>query len=75
MNYIRISKMFENLEEALNLRESFAAFIDLLRIFFLVIIVGHFCACAWYYIAYLETENSWLINRKITNASTSTKYI
>ena len=53
--------MFDNVEEALNLRERFAAVLDLLRLIYFVLIVGHFCACAWYYLATYEYGYSWLI--------------
>lgn len=62
----RVRKLFENVEEALNLRERFAAYVDLLRLFYLVIFVGHFCACAWYYLARNESGTSWLIVKNLT---------
>jgi hypothetical protein len=68
--------MFENVEEVLNLRERFAAIVDLLRLIYLIVFVGHFCACAWYYLAATyEKGNSWLLVYDLTEADTSTKYI
>lgn len=75
INQCRVSKIFENVEEALNLRERYATIIDLLKLIYLVVFVGHFCACAWYYLAHYEDGNSWLVVRHLTDASTSTKYI
>jgi hypothetical protein len=57
----KIRRLFTNVEEVLNLRERFAALVDLLKLVYLVIFVGHFCACAWYYLATYEgINNSWL---------------
>jgi hypothetical protein len=66
--------MFDNIEEALNLRERFSAIVDLMRLIYFVVFVGHFCACAWYFLATFETY-SWLTVHNLTDAPTSTKYI
>jgi hypothetical protein len=42
--------MVENIEEILNLREKFAAIIDLVKLVFFVLFVSHFCACSWYFL-------------------------
>lgn len=44
----RVKSLFENVEEALNLREKFAPIVDLVKLIYFVIFVSHFCACAWY---------------------------
>lgn len=54
--------MFNNIEEVLNLREKFAALIDLIKLIYFVILVGHFCACVLYYLGTIEGENSWIYN-------------
>lgn len=56
----RVKKNFDNIEESLSLRENFAAIIDLVRLIYFVVLVGHFCACAWYFLASFEDHTSWL---------------
>ena len=67
--------MSNNIEEVLNLRERFSTTIDLTRLIFFVIFVSHFCGCAWYFLATLESGGSWLTVAKIEDADLFTKYI
>jgi hypothetical protein len=57
--------MFDNVEEALSLRERFSAIVDLVRLIYFVIFVGHFCACAWYFLATFEPDKSWLTDNDL----------
>ncbi len=64
----KVSKLVKNLEEVLNLRERYAALVDLLKLVYLMLFVSHYCACAYYYIGILEVRygyNSWLIFYKL----------
>jgi hypothetical protein len=46
-----MQKIVKNIEEALDLREAFAPMVDLLKLIYLMIIVSHFSACGWHYLA------------------------
>ena len=74
INYIllfrvaRVKEKFDNIEKTLNLREKFSGLLDLTRLVFFVIVVSHFCACLWYYIAMKEQQSgrpSWLSKNNI----------
>lgn len=55
---IRFSKILENLEEVLNLREKLGGVLDLIKLVYFVLCVSHFSACGWYLIGKMETINS-----------------
>jgi potassium voltage-gated channel Eag-related subfamily H protein 5 len=58
----RVKQMFDNIEENLGLRERFSYLIDLLKLVYFIVFVGHLCACAWFYFTTFETENNnWLV--------------
>jgi hypothetical protein len=60
----RFSKILENLEEILNLREKLGGLLDLIKLIYFVLCVSHFSACGWYLIGKEEAEysdNSWII--------------
>lgn len=46
----RVSKMFENIEEATSIREKFAATLDLGRLIYLLIFSSHIIACVWHFV-------------------------
>lgn len=48
--------MFENIEEALSLRERFSYLVDLMKLIYFIVFVGHFCACAWFYFTVVVDE-------------------
>jgi hypothetical protein len=47
----RLRVMFNNIEEVLNLRQNYSLIIDLIRFIGILMFVGHFCACIWFYVA------------------------
>jgi hypothetical protein len=86
----RIKSMVENLEEVLNLtvrslplfifQEKVQVFFELFKLIYFIIFVGHFCACAWHYLAVIEFENlglsnTWLVAQGIQEEEYLTKYI
>lgn len=73
----RVKSLFENVEEVLNLRDRFAAVIDLIKLIYFVIFVSHFCACAWYFLARNEdpSAETWLVKAGIENSDSKTLYI
>lgn len=50
----KLIPIINNLEDTLNLKEEIQAAIDLCKQVIFVIIVSHFCACAWHYLGYAE---------------------
>ena len=55
--------MMRYMEDVLNLREKYAATIDLSKLIYMMLFVSHFCACAFYYVGITEISygyDSWL---------------
>lgn len=46
--------MVEDIEERLRLREKLSEFLDLIKLVGFLLILTHFIACFWHYIAILE---------------------
>jgi hypothetical protein len=46
----RLSTLFKSLEENTQMRDKFAALIDLGKLIYINIFVSHLCACAWHFI-------------------------
>lgn len=49
--------------------------IDLVKLIFILIFVGHFCACTWFYLATFETNLSWIIKYNIINEDIISQYV
>ena len=50
----QISSLYKYLEEMLYVDEFYEGFLSLMRLFFQVLLISHFIACAWHYSALLE---------------------
>jgi hypothetical protein len=50
----RVFYIFRNLEELLNLREHFAAIIDISKSIFFFVFMSHLIACSWHFLAMQE---------------------
>lgn len=49
-----------------------------MKLIYFVIFVGHFCACAWYFLGIYEVNSghySWIIEYKVLTVSNFEKYI
>jgi hypothetical protein len=67
----KVSKLVKNLEEVLNLREKYAALVDLLKLVYLMLLVSHYCACTFFYIGVLQErsgDSSWLSHYQLLNS-------
>lgn len=65
------------MEEIFNLRDRFAAIIDLMRLVCFVLFVSHFCACVWFLVGRLEAgadQPSWLTQNDLLYADTFSQY-
>ncbi|CAD8095929.1 unnamed protein product [Paramecium sonneborni] len=63
----RLSPLMTSIEEVLNLEDSIQIFLDLLKLIFFLLLTGHFCGCAWHWVAIIEyqdygQERTWLTN-------------
>ncbi len=56
----RFSKILENLEELLNLREKLGGGLDLIKLVYFVLCVSHFSACGWYLIGNTDSNYTWI---------------
>ncbi|CAD8200952.1 unnamed protein product [Paramecium octaurelia] len=53
----RLSPLMTSIEEVLNLEDSLQVFLDLLKLIFFLLLTGHFCGCAWHWVAIIEYQN------------------
>ncbi|CAD8171955.1 unnamed protein product [Paramecium octaurelia] len=53
----RLSPLMTSIEEVLNLEDNMQVFLDLLKLIFFLLLTGHFCGCAWHWVAVIEYEN------------------
>lgn len=53
----RLSSLMASIEEVLNLEDNMQVFLDLLKLIFFLLLTGHFCGCAWHWVAVIEYEN------------------
>jgi hypothetical protein len=76
----RVRAMIENLEDALNLRESWQAVLELFKSVYFIIFVSHFCGCAWHYLGWVEAtqldiEKSWLTVNNLIDEPWTARYV
>ncbi|CAD8179921.1 unnamed protein product [Paramecium pentaurelia] len=53
----RLNPLMESIEEMLNLEENIQIFVDLFKLIFFLVLTGHFCGCAWHFVALTEHES------------------
>ncbi|CAD8091549.1 unnamed protein product [Paramecium primaurelia] len=53
----RLSPLMTSIEEVLNLEDNMQVFLDLLKLIFFLLLTGHFCGCAWHWVAVIEYQN------------------
>ncbi|CAD8096304.1 unnamed protein product [Paramecium sonneborni] len=53
----RLSPLMTSIEEVLNLEDSIQIFLDLLKLIFFLLLTGHFCGCAWHWVAIIEYQD------------------
>ncbi|CAD8180977.1 unnamed protein product [Paramecium pentaurelia] len=53
----RLSPLMTSIEEVLNLEDSLQIFLDLLKLIFFLLLTGHFCGCAWHWVAIIEYQD------------------
>ncbi|CAD8147087.1 unnamed protein product [Paramecium octaurelia] len=53
----RLTPLMTSIEEVLNLEDNMQVFLDLLKLIFFLLLTGHFCGCAWHWVAVIEYEN------------------
>lgn len=75
----RVRKQLRNIESISNFKEKGAALFDLFCLVYYVILISHFCACMWSYLAKMEIyygyEHTWMHEYGIEHASWVRKYI
>ncbi|CAD8066524.1 unnamed protein product [Paramecium primaurelia] len=53
----RLSPLMTSIEEVLNLEDSLQIVLDLLKLIFFLLLTGHFCGCAWHWVAIIEYQD------------------
>ncbi|CAK87690.1 unnamed protein product (macronuclear) [Paramecium tetraurelia] len=53
----RLNPLMESIEEMLNLEENIQIVVDLFKLIFFLVLTGHFCGCAWHFVALTEHES------------------
>ena len=74
----KLKNLFLKIEEYIQLSSGIAAIISILKLSILIIIVCHWCACIWHFIAIAETsyyETTWLRDHDIINENWKSKFI
>lgn len=72
----KMSRVFSGFEGYLELLLSFNTIVSLLKLSVLILIIAHWIACAWHFVAIMEQEEiTWLIQAGIGNAPSRTKYV
>lgn len=72
--------MVFNLEEILNLKESFQAIFDLFQLGYFLILTCHFCACGWHFLGIYQIEqwkssSSWILKYDLYEEDWFSRYI
>lgn len=75
----RVRKQLRNIESISNFKEKGAALFELFCLVYYVILISHFCACMWSYLAKMEMyygyEHTWMHEYGIEHADWGRKYI
>ncbi|CAD8114518.1 unnamed protein product [Paramecium sonneborni] len=53
----RLSPLMTSIEEVLNLEDNMQVILDLLKLIFFLLLTGHFCGCAWHWVAVIEYQD------------------
>ena len=72
----KLKEIFLKIEEYLQLSAVLNAILSLIKLAVIIIIIAHWCACFWYFIAtiYENDNNNWIKNNAISNDSWYEKY-
>ncbi|CAK56624.1 unnamed protein product (macronuclear) [Paramecium tetraurelia] len=63
----RLTPLMQNIEEILNLEENIQIVVDLLKLIFFLVLTGHFCGCAWHFVALTEYESFGITDNWLTH--------
>ncbi|CAK62923.1 unnamed protein product (macronuclear) [Paramecium tetraurelia] len=63
----RLAPLMESIEEMLNLEENIQIVVDLLKLIFFLVLTGHFCGCAWHFVALTEYESFGITDNWLTH--------
>ncbi|CAD8120838.1 unnamed protein product [Paramecium sonneborni] len=63
----RLSPLMESIEEMLNLEENIQIIVDLFKLIFFLVLTGHFCGCAWHFVALTEYESFGITDNWLTH--------
>ncbi|CAD8106695.1 unnamed protein product [Paramecium sonneborni] len=63
----RLSPLMESIEEMLNLQENIQIVVDLFKLIFFLLLTGHFCGCAWHFVALTEYESFGITDNWLTH--------
>lgn len=71
----RLAPLMESIEEMLNLeviinkydQENIQIVVDLLKLIFFLVLTGHFCGCAWHFVALTEYESFGITDNWLTH--------
>ncbi|CAD8198939.1 unnamed protein product [Paramecium pentaurelia] len=63
----RLAPLMESIEEMLNLEENIQIVVDLLKLIFFLVLTGHFCGCAWHFVALTEHESFGITDNWLTH--------
>ncbi|CAD8117019.1 unnamed protein product [Paramecium sonneborni] len=63
----RLNPLMESIEEMLNLEENIQIVVDLFKLIFFLVLTGHFCGCAWHFVALTEYESFGLTETWLTH--------
>ncbi|CAD8196983.1 unnamed protein product [Paramecium pentaurelia] len=63
----RLNPLMESIEEMLNLEENIQIVVDLFKLIFFLVLTGHFCGCAWHFVALTEYESFGITETWLTH--------
>ncbi|CAD8084275.1 unnamed protein product [Paramecium sonneborni] len=63
----RLNPLMESIEEMLNLEENVQIVVDLFKLIFFLVLTGHFCGCAWHFVALTEYESFGITETWLTH--------
>ncbi|CAD8187163.1 unnamed protein product [Paramecium octaurelia] len=78
IQYKNVSKLSEQVEEALNLSKQMSSLLELGKLFFLLFFVLHIFSCLWFWIGYYQLKNNhktWLHLKNLDQMNWNEQYL
>lgn len=77
LRLFKLKKILRKIENYVQLSNEINGFLIFFRLCFYIIVVAHWCACIWHFIATMEDDvpSNWLIDSNLMNSDWSDQYI